>query len=412
MTAKHQDYPSIPHPEWGTNGGAPAPPSSEPQSHQPEFPAASRPPVRHPHHQPSQAPLPLQAVLLPLRLANGVFGLACKATLGPVRAVLGQRIPLCNRRHLVLLPERVEKLLGTQTFFKAKATSQVLPGRHRDVELVTRISRRIIDALPKPGSGPGYIGHLARCQWEFAVVHSPQVNAVVVPGGKVIVYTGLLDMIDRDEDKLAAVLGHEAAHVVARHSAEGVGLRVLLGGVGWLVCATVGRIFSDARLQALRHKLAGQVAEVNKRYRPGTPEHQAAVARAQDEYERALMQAGRDDAALRNVFGTGVRFLSNLLVGLPNSRRAESEADLIGLKLMAKAGYDIHSAPAVWDDFAAKAGGPGGATTLLSTHPSNSTRKNTLEQEVGYMKARGWSKGHVPQAALQSSATGRGYFAI
>lgn len=79
---------------------------------------------------------------------------------------------------------------------------------------------------------------------------------------------------------------------------------------------------------------------------------------------------------------------------------------------MAKAGFDIHSAPAVWDDFASKAGGPGGAAALLSTHPSNRTRKNVLEQEVGYMKARGWSKGHVPTAALESTAAGRSYFAV
>ena len=73
---------------------------------------------------------------------------------------------------------------------QAKAQATVLPGRHSDVELVTRVSRRIIAALPQAGSVRGYVGHLARCQWEFAVVHSPTVNAVVVPGGKVIVYTG------------------------------------------------------------------------------------------------------------------------------------------------------------------------------------------------------------------------------
>lgn len=84
----------------------------------------------------------------------------------------------------------------------------------------------------------------------------------------------------------------------------------------------------------------------------------------------------------------------------------------IGLKLMAQAGYDIHSAPAVWDDFARQAGGPGGAAALLSTHPSNRTRKDVLAQEVGYMKACGWRKGHVPAAALESTEASRGYFAL
>ena len=62
---------------------------------------------------------------------------------------------------------------------------------------------------------------------------------------------GLLDMLDRDEDKLAAVLGHEAAHVVARHSAEGVGLRVLLAGVAWVFCRTASYLFADARVRSL-----------------------------------------------------------------------------------------------------------------------------------------------------------------
>lgn len=84
----------------------------------------------------------------------------------------------------------------------------------------------------------------------------------------------------------------------------------------------------------------------------------------------------------------------------------------IGLKLMAKAGYNIHSAPSVWDDFSRQAGGPGGAAALLSTHPSNASRKSVLQQEVEHMEALGWHKGHLPSAALESTAVERGYFAV
>eukprot|EP00892_Ulva_mutabilis_P010090 jgi/Ulvmu1/7453/UM036_0115.1 len=205
--------------------------------------------------------------MLPLRLVHGIFGLACKATLGPMRAVLGQRIPHSNRRHLVLLLERLENLLGSLSFAQEKATVTVLRAGHHDVQLVTRVSQRIIDALPQGDSGRGYVGHLARCEWEVAVVRSCDVNATVMPGGKIVVYTGLLDMIDRDEDKLAAVLGHEAAHVVARHIAEGVGLRVLLGGVGWLVCSAVGSIVSAAHLLTLEERHEARLEKINKRYR-------------------------------------------------------------------------------------------------------------------------------------------------
>lgn len=74
---------------------------------------------------------------------------------------------------------------------QAKAKQALLPGRHADSQLVTRVARRIIAALPQPMPGGAYVAHLARCDWEFAVVHSPTANAVVLPGGKVVVYTGL-----------------------------------------------------------------------------------------------------------------------------------------------------------------------------------------------------------------------------
>lgn len=186
---------------------------------------------------------------------------------------------------------------------QVKSTQEVLPAGHRDSKLVQSVGQRIVEALPKGGSDvEGYCGHLARYQWEFAVVKSNDVNAFVAPGGKVVVYTGaldhrgecshglkycvagglasrcasraarpdkaliarrmlagclgacdagmcgagLLDMVGRDADKLATVLGHEAAHVVARHSAEGVGLRALLGGAGWFVCSALKGLSAGA----------------------------------------------------------------------------------------------------------------------------------------------------------------------
>lgn len=80
-----------------------------------------------------------------------------------------------------------------------------------------------------------------------------------------------------------------------------------------------------------RQKLAEDLAEVDRRYVRGSPEHANATARAQARYERALEKAGCSDAAARNAIGTGVRLLSNLLLDLPNSRRAEAEADLVRL---------------------------------------------------------------------------------
>ena len=79
---------------------------------------AAQPPCCHPHNRRprSSQPLPLRLGLLPLRLVHGVFGLTCRATLGPLRAVLGQKIPLSNRRHFIIVPERLETFLGRLAF--------------------------------------------------------------------------------------------------------------------------------------------------------------------------------------------------------------------------------------------------------------------------------------------------------
>lgn len=81
-------------------------------------PPASQPPAGHPHNQRPIKQLPVRVALLPFRLAHRAFGIACRVALGPVRAALGQQIPLSNRRHLVLLPERLEHLLGAHAFFQ------------------------------------------------------------------------------------------------------------------------------------------------------------------------------------------------------------------------------------------------------------------------------------------------------
>ena len=71
-----------------------------------------------------------------------------------------------------------------------KAGETVVSMRHSDAELVTRVTSRIIAVLPQPGSVRGYVGHLTRCEWTCTIIDSPIVNAVVAPGGKIVVYTG------------------------------------------------------------------------------------------------------------------------------------------------------------------------------------------------------------------------------
>lgn len=204
--------------------------------------------------------------------------------------------------------------LGADAYAEVLAKAKVV----RDpkvVALVARIGERIARVANKP-----------EYTWEFTVIDDPkQANAFALPGGKVAVYTGIFP-IARDSAGLATVMGHEVAHAIARHGAERMSR-----GVVAQIAAT-----------GLAVGLGGQT--------PAT--------------QNAVMQA----------FGLGVQ------VGaiLPFSRSQESEADHIGMILMAKAGYDPAAAADLWRRF--EAGGSGGPPEFLSTHPSYGTRIQEIEQ--------------------------------
>jgi len=197
------------------------------------------------------------------------------------------------------------------------------------VGTVNRVSDRIIEAA----------GLRGRYNWQPVVVKSRQANAFVMPNGKIVVFTGLLP-IAKTEAGLAAVIGHEVAHVIARHQAERVS-QVLLAQV---TLATV-----DAALAAS-----------NSKYRP--------------------------------IVGAALGLGAQYGVLLPFSRAHESEADHIGLLLMAKAGYDPSEAVGLWERM--EASGGSGPWEFLSTHPSHATRIAQIQQ---------W----LPEANLYYAESGR-----
>jgi len=176
-----------------------------------------------------------------------------------------------------------------------------------------RIVRKVGERIASAANKPAY-------KWEFTVINDPEtVNAYAVPGGKVAVYTGIFGPA-RDEAGLAVVLGHEVAHALARHPAERMsqGMLLQLGSVGLGVA--LGR----------NPALANQVLQV---------------------------------------YGLG----AGVGVALPFSRAQESEADHIGLILMAKAGYDPRTALDLWQRMEKK-GSKGAPPEFLSTHPGYETR--------------------------------------
>jgi len=162
-------------------------------------------------------------------------------------------------------------------------------------------------------------------KWEFNLVDSKDVNAWCMPGGKVVVYSGLLP-VTKNEESLALVIGHEIAHAIARHGNERMSQQLL--------AATGG--------------LALDVALINK------------------------------PAETRQLFNTAYGVGANLGVLLPYSRLHETEADKLGLIFMAMAGYNPAIAPDFWKRMAAVSGNK--VPEILSTHPSNETRIHDLNK--------------------------------
>jgi predicted Zn-dependent protease len=161
-----------------------------------------------------------------------------------------------------------------------------------------------------------------RWQWQVNVLTSPEVNAWCMPGGKIAVYTGLIQQLDLTDDELAAVMGHEIAHALREHVREGMG-RQQATAIGTAVGAAVLEYFTGVNPGELGHT-----------------------------------------------------FTQAMFV-LPHSRENEQEADRIGVELAARAGYDPRAAVALWQKMASRGGGQ--PPQWLSTHPAHETRIRDLQ---------------------------------
>ncbi|NAS30233.1 M48 family metalloprotease [Flavobacteriaceae bacterium R38] len=201
--------------------------------------------------------------------------------------------------------------------------SKVIKGTS-DAQMITRVGQRIASAAEKWLTANGYPGYLKDYRWEYNLIDSDQVNAWAMPGGKIAFYTGILP-ITQTETGVAVVMGHEVAHALADHGAQrqSAGTLQQVGAVGVAV----------------------------------------ATGNKSPEAQQAWMQA----------YGIGTT------VGgmLPFSRSHESEADAIGIQIMAIAGYNPYEAAELWKRMKAKSGGQA-PPEFLSTHPSNDTRINKL----------------------------------
>jgi predicted Zn-dependent protease len=233
-----------------------------------------------------------------------------------------------GRKQLSLVSETELQTMATQeyqTFLKENKVVNV--NTNRDAEMVRRVGARIALAIKTYYDGKGMPSVLEGYNWEFNLVDDKEVNAWCMPGGKVVVYTGLLP-VTQNEAALAVVIGHEITHAVAQHGSERMsqGLLQEMGGA------------------ALQIALANKPAET------------------------------------QNLFLTAYGVGTTVGGLLPFSRKEESEADKYGLYFMAMAGYNPQEAVPFWERMAASGGAK--PPEFLSSHPSDATR---IENIKSYM---------------------------
>ncbi|MDR9826973.1 M48 family metallopeptidase [Vibrio sp. FNV 38] len=224
-----------------------------------------------------------------------------------------------GRNQLILFSDSDMSSLGSQSFEQMKQEQKISTDEATNA-YVQCVSNAVTAQVPVQ---PGFE------YWEVVVFDSEQVNAFALPGGKIGVYTGLLS-VATNQDQLATVIGHEIAHVLADHSNERLSQSQL---------ANVGLTITDIAL-------AGSGAS---------------------EYRSATMAA----------LGLGVQYG----VILPYGRTQESEADIVGLDLMAQAGFNPNESVSLWQNMAAASGGEQ-PPELLSTHPSHDTRISELKAQI------------------------------
>jgi len=247
------------------------------------------------------------------------------ALLGLILLASGcSEVGITGRKQFNIVPDSLMNSTSFQAYGEFLSTHK-LSTNAEQTQMVKRVGARIQKAVEDYCAANGMQDRLAGYKWEFNLVEDPNVNAWCMPGGKVVVYTGLLP-VTKTEAGLAVVMGHEIAHAFAKHGAERMtqSLIVEMGGV------------------ALSTALKDQ------------PEQTKGL----------LLQS----------YGVGTQ----VGVLLPYSRLHESEADHLGLIFMAMAGYNPEEAVEFWQRMA-EANNGAQPLEILSTHPANQTRINNIK---------------------------------
>jgi len=230
--------------------------------------------------------------------------------------------PFTGKSTLALVPNSQILPTSFQQYNQVLEESDVIE-EGEQAQMIERVGYKIANASERWLAKNGYPDYTENYKWEFSLINDDQVNAWAMPGGKIAFYTGILPIAE-NEAGVAAIMGHEVAHALANHGQQRM---------------------SAAQIQ----QAAGAVGTI----------------------------AIGDDQQSQQLFATAFGLGSQLGVMLPFSRKHETEADEIGIKLMAIAGYNPEEAAELWQRMKENSGG-GGPPQFLSTHPSNDSRIQNL----------------------------------
>ena len=277
---------------------------------------------------------------LMLILATSLLIAACGTT---------QTVPVTGRKHSLLVSDAQVLSLSKEEYSKYMRSAK-LSANAANTAMVQRVGRRLASAVEAYLRNNGAADEIKNFSWEFNLVADKNVNAFCMPGGKIVVYEGLLP-VTQDEASLAIVLGHEIAHAVATHSAEQMSKKIR---------QSYGTQIGSQILGAIAGQSVGDLAG-------------------------AVAQQGFSFANLRY------------------SRDNETEADHIGLIFAAMAGYNPQMAVPFWKRMAALSGNSN-QSDMFSDHPSDAKRIAAIQQwmptAMKYYEASGYASKSVPSVKL------------
>ncbi len=246
------------------------------------------------------------------------------------------KVPLSGRNQLLLVSDSEMNAMAFTSYKQFLDTSNVVPANSQQAAMVKRVGDKIARAAQQYFVETGNPTYLDGYQWQTELVQSNQVNAWCMPGGKMVVYTGILP-ITQTETGLAVVMGHEVSHAIAKHGGERMSQGMLAQGL----------------------LVAGQVG----------------LGIAMKDKPRATQNLWN------TIYGVAAPIGAQLGM-MAHGRYQESEADHLGLIFMSKAGYNPNEAVDFWGRMSAKSGGAK-QPVWLSTHPSDQQRISDIKSRMG-----------------------------